>query len=165
MSTPEQEPGGGLRLTTRTQIGAAALTGAVLGYLLIGGFDLSNRAVPITPWSLPVMLAALAAAALGYSIALGRRVREARETIDPDTGVRALVIGKTLLMTGAVLAGGHLVYALRYVTSWSIEGPRERVIRGVVVALVAVVLALAGGRLERACVVPTDKDEDDDDAA
>lgn len=153
-----------MTLTTRSQMAVALLAGAVVGYLLVGGFDLSNKAVPITPWSLPTMLAALALAAFGYSRVLAHQLRTDRASLDPMAGVRAVVFGKTLLMTGLVTAGGHLVYALRFSGGWQVEGPRQRIIRGAVVCVVSLLLAGAGWVLERACVAPgSGKGEDADD--
>lgn len=162
MSTPNT-PGGQLGLTTRRQAVVMALVGAAIGYLVLGFFDLTNRTVPTTPWSMPMIFGALGIAALLYSQVLAKQVREARETLAHEAGVRALVFGKTLIATGLALAGWHVVYLLHFVGQWSVEGPRQRAIRGLVTVLVALVVAFAGWRMERACVVDNGSDEDDDD--
>lgn len=155
------EPRGQLGLTTRIQAVVMALVGGAMGYLVLGLFDLTDRPVPITPWSMPMIFGALAVAALLYGRVLARQVREARDTLDHEAGVRALVFGKTLLATGLALFGWHLVYLMHFVGRMQVEGPRERVIRGAVTAVVSLLVALAGWRLERACVVDVDDHEDE----
>ena len=64
-------------------------------------------------------------------------------------------------MTGALIAGGHVVYVMRYLQLFDAPLPSARVIQGTATIVTALLLAVAGGMLERACVVHDD-DEDDD---
>ncbi|MEL4358523.1 MULTISPECIES: DUF3180 domain-containing protein [unclassified Luteococcus] len=167
MSQPDapQLPGGrpgGLGLTTRRQAVISVMAGMVVGWFIVGTLQATGREVPITPWSLPLSLAALGAAAWVYARILRRQVAEQRGSLPHDSGVRALVLGKTMLMTGAVLAGGHLVYVLSYLGDWNIPNPRQRVIHGLLTILASAVFAVAGRDLERACVVPPGDDEPHD---
>lgn len=160
---PGDTPPGGLGLTTRRQAAISVMAGMLVGWFIVGTLQATGRVVPITPWSLPLMLTALGAAALVYARVLRRQVAERRGDLPHESGVRALVLGKTMLMTGAVLAGGHLVYALVYLGSWSIPAPRERVIHGLVTIAASAIFALAGRELERACLVPPGEDGPEDD--
>ncbi|MEL4503693.1 DUF3180 domain-containing protein [Luteococcus sp. H138] len=157
---------GGLGLTTRRQAVISVMAGMLLGWFIVGTLQATGQLVPVTPWSLPLVLGALGAAALVYARVLRRQVADRRGDLPHESGVRALVLGKTMLMTGAVLAGGHLVYVLVYLGSWSIPAPRQRVIHGLVTILASAIFALAGRELERACLVPPgyDGSETDEDA-
>jgi len=145
--------------TSGRQLVVAALAGAVVGYFIIGTFELTGNSVPITPWSLPMTLVALAVAAAIYAVRLSRRVRDKHRDIDPGEGVRALVLGKTMLLSGAILLGGHLVYVGSFLGQLDIPSPRQRVIHGGVTVVLALAFSVAGWLLERACRVP---DADDD---
>lgn len=164
LQDPEQ-PEGGLGLTTGRQALTAVLAGAVLGWFIVGTLQAMGSTVPVTPWSLALVMGALGAAAWVYSRVLRRQVAESRGALPHESGVRALVMGKTMLMTGAILGGGHLVYALVFLRSWSIPTPRERVIHGAAAILASIVFGLAGRELERACLVPPGQGTQDDDEA
>ncbi|HIW30442.1 MAG TPA: DUF3180 domain-containing protein [Candidatus Luteococcus avicola] len=155
---------GRLGLTTRMQAIVMTLVGGAFGYLVLGLFDLTNRTIPVTPWSMPMIFFALAVAALLYSRGLARQVREARDSLEHEAGLRALVLGKTLIATGLALTGWHLVYLMHFVGQWSVEGPRQRIIRGLTTVLVSALVAFAGWRLERACLVDPGDDDPDGEA-
>lgn len=154
-SSDQDEPKGprpgALSVTTPQQIMASVLSGAVIGYLLLITFDVFNAVPPVVPWSVPIVLVVIAIPALWYAKRLGGRLEQ--RMVPPDEGVRALVMGKSMLMTGAVLAGGHLVYVLKWIAQLDIPGPRDRVIHGAVTLVISVVFAVVGGALERACIV------------
>lgn len=161
-----QDPGrpeGGLGLTTGRQALTSVLAGAVLGWFIVGTMQAMGSTVPVTPWSLSLVLGALGLAAWAYSRVLRRQVAETRAALPHESGVRALVMGKTMLMTGAILGGGHLVYVLVFLRNWSIPTPRERVLHGLAAIVASVVFALAGRELERACVVPPGEDPEDEE--
>lgn len=156
MSSPSPE---GLGLTPHRQIAASELAGMVVGYFLVGTMQWRGMTVPVTPWSLPLMLAALAAAGVVYARVLAAQVARNRASVSAHTAVLALVLGKTMLMTGAIVAGGHLVYVLANVGRWSVPMPRERVVHGTVTIVAAALFALSGRLLEKACIVPGHGDE------
>lgn len=150
-------PQGNLTLTTPVQAVVAALAGAVAGYFIIGTLRWFDSPVPVTPWSLPVVFVALAIASFVYARRLRIQVAEARADVTPDFGVLALVLGKTLLMTGAVMAGGHALYVGVYLGQWDAPLPRQRTIHGLVVLGCSLLCAWAGYVLERACLVSRDQ--------
>ncbi|GAA1392133.1 DUF3180 domain-containing protein [Luteococcus peritonei] len=163
MSQPATPGGGRLGLTTRRQVVVAALLGAVVGYFVIGTLRARDISVPPSPWSLMVTLVLLAAAALMIAPVLRRRILTERSLVSPETGLLALVSGKSLLMMGAALAGGHVVYVLATLDSLHVPISRERAIRGAVVLALSLGVGWAGSRLEKACVVPGDDHENDDE--
>ncbi|WP_420176903.1 DUF3180 domain-containing protein [Luteococcus sp. OSA5] len=160
--SPELDPGD-LRPTTGRQTATSVLAGMVVGWFIIGTMQALGSAVPVLPWSLPLVLGALGIAALVYSVVLRRQVELARGSLSPEAGVRALVLGKTMLMTGAIMAGGHVVYVLANVGSWDVPAPRMRVLRGLWTILAGAVFGWAGHRLERACIVDDGPDETQDE--
>ena len=147
-----------LGLTTARQAVVAVLAGAVVCWLMLLGFDLSGGFPPVVPWSLPITLALLAIAVAIYSRVLPRR-REHHKA-GPHESFAALGIGKAIVMTGAALAGGHVVYVMRYLQLFDAPLPSQRVIQGAVTIIVSILLAGAGYLLERACIVRDDDDED-----
>lgn len=142
---------GKLGLTTSQQMMAAVLCGAFFCYLALTAFNAFGAVPPTVPWSLPIMLICAALVTFGYARAVLKKIE--RRLISPDEGVRAVVLAKSMLMTGCVLAGWHLVYVLKWIASMDIPGPRERVIHGAVTLVAAIVFAVAGAVLERACLV------------
>lgn len=156
-----------LTVTTVRQLVIAALAGVVFGWFLIETLDLADQTVPITPWTLPLMLTALAVAAFLYGRRLRTRIK-GREWVESVEGVRALVLGKTMAMTGATLAGGHALYVLMNLARFDAPTPRQRVIHGVAAIIASIACLLAGWYLERSCVRPDDdleRDAADSDAS
>lgn len=117
---------------------------------------------PLVPWTGPitVLIIGLAVGALAY--ALHQRLQVHRIRIEPRLAVAWLAVGKAAALVGALLAGGYLGFGMRFVTQLSIEAPRERVIRSAVAVACGIGVAVAGLRVERACQVPDNDDEDSD---
>ncbi|HSN44193.1 MAG TPA: DUF3180 domain-containing protein [Propionibacteriaceae bacterium] len=150
-----------LTVTTGRQLVIAALSGAVFGWFLIETLGLADQTVPVTPWSLPLMLGALAVAAAVYGRRLRARIQDRREWVESVEGVRALVLGKTMAMTGSALAGGHAIYVLVNLSRFDAPTPRQRVVHGLVAIVAAAASGAAGWYLERSCVRPDDDFERD----
>ena len=134
----------------------AALAGAVVGYFIISAFDLTNNFPPVVPWTVPSLLAVMAIAAWIYARALPKRIEGGH--VSGIEGVRALVIGKSMVMTGAALAGGHAVYVGRWIGQLAATTPAGRVYLGSVTIVASLLMALAGYLLEKACIVNNDDD-------
>lgn len=154
MSQPRPKLG----LTTVRQTLVAALAGAVVGFFIVGGFDLAGQFPPVVPWSVPAILVIMAGGAWLYARSLPKRIEEGK--VSGIEGVRALVIGKSMVMTGAVLAGGHAVYVGRYIRHLDAAQPAQRVYLGAATILASLLLALAGFALEKACIVKVDSEGD-----
>lgn len=156
MSSNEPRPK--LGLTTPRQGVISVLAGAIVGGLLILGFEAAGSFPPVVPWSVPILLVVLAVGTVIYSRALPKRIEEKR--VSPQEGMAALAVGKSMIMTGALFAGAHIVYVMRYLSMFQAPLPSARVIQGGATIVAALLLAGAGALLERACVV---RDDDEDD--
>lgn len=148
-----------LGLTTGRQAMVAVLAGALVSALLLAAFELTGNFPPVVPWSVPILFIVLAVGVFIYARMLPKRLEERK--VDSQEAVAALSIGKSAIMTGALIAGGHVVYVMRYLQLFDAPLPSARVIQGTATIVTALLLAVAGGMLERACVVHDD-DEDDD---
>ena len=80
----------GLAPTTGRQIVVAALAGAVVGWMILGVFDLLNVFPPVVPWTVPALLLLLAASAFIYARALPKRLEQRR--VPSEEAVRAMVM-------------------------------------------------------------------------
>lgn len=138
----------------------SVLSGAIVAGLLIVGFETAGAFPPVVPWSVPILLTGLAIVTALYSRALPKRIEERR--LAPQEGVVALAVGKSMIMTGALFAGGHIVYVMRYVSMFDAPLPSQRVIQGGATIVAALLLAGAGALLERACLISGDDDEGDE---
>ncbi|QCV88079.1 DUF3180 domain-containing protein [Acidipropionibacterium jensenii] len=156
---PEPEPSGDLRPTDRRAVVVAALCGAVVGWFVLSVFFLTEAMVPILPWSLPVILAVVAIGVWIDARVLSRKVHDPHREVSPTEGLVSLALGKSVVLTGAALAGACIVYIITFVRQVAIPYPRQRVITGSVTAVVCVLLGLAGWVLERACRVPPDGED------
>lgn len=117
---------------------------------------------PMVPWTGPITLLIIGLVVGALAYALHQRLQVHRIRIEPRLAVGWLAVGKAAALVGALLAGGYLGFGLRFVTELSIEAPRERVIRSAVAVACGIGTVIAGLRVERACEVPADDDEDDD---
>lgn len=146
--------------TTPRQAAIAAGVGAVLGFFLISLFDLVQGYAPVVPWSLPGIVLLLAVGVWIYARYFPKRLEEGR--VSSEEGFGAIVVAKSVIMTGAVLAGGHAVYVAWYLPQLGAPQPLTRVIVGSTTIIVSLLLAWAGYILERACTVDTGSSEDDE---
>lgn len=147
-----------LGLTTGRQAMVAVLAGALVSALLLAAFELTGNFPPVVPWSVPILFVVLAVGVFVYARMLPKRLEERK--VDSQEAVAALSIGKSAIMTGALIAGGHVVYVMRYLQLFDAPLPSARVIQGTATIVTALLLAVAGGMLERACVVHDDEDDD-----
>ena len=147
----------GLAPTTGRQIVVAALAGAVVGWMILGVFDLLNVFPPVVPWSVPTLLLPSASAAFIYTHPWANLAKQG--LAHPQEAVRAMVMAKSLIMTGALLAGGHAVYVGRWLSLMAAELPAARVWNGAVTIVTAAICVLAGWLLERACMIDGDGDD------
>ncbi|MHA6512659.1 DUF3180 domain-containing protein [Tessaracoccus sp. Z1128] len=148
-----------LGLTTARQAVISVLAGAVICALILLGFEAAGSFPPVVPWSVPLLMVALAVGVAVYARLLPKRIHEHR--VEPQESVAALAIGKSMIMTGAVLAGAHVVYVARYLQLFDAPLPSARVVQGAATIVASLLLAGAGALLERACVVRDDDDDDD----
>ncbi|HMR50752.1 MAG TPA: DUF3180 domain-containing protein [Arachnia sp.] len=150
-----------LGLTTGRQTVTAVLSGAVVGYLVVSLFEMTGGFPPIVPWSVPIVVFVLSVAGFVYAKTLPKRLDGKR--VSSREALAALVSAKAMIMTGAILAGGHVVYVMRYIQMMHAPSPSARVVHGSVTIVASLILAGVGAVLERACVVPEGPDDDDED--
>ena len=152
-----------LGLTTARQAVVAVLAGAVVCFLILGAYGLANSFPPVVPWSVPILFVALAVAVAIYSRILPTRLEQRR--VSSQEAVAALGIGKSAIMTGALFAGAHVVYVMRYIQQFDAALPSQRVVQGAATIATALLLAGAGALLERACVIHGDDDDEGNGSA
>lgn len=147
-----------LGLTTAKQAVVAVASGAVVCGMILLGFEAAGAFPPVVPWTVPGLLVILAVAVVIYSRALPKRLEERR--VSAQEAFVALGVGKAMIMTGALFAGGHVVYVMRYLQLFQAPLPSARVVQGIATIVAALLLAGAGALLERACVVKGDDGDD-----
>ncbi|WP_158600413.1 DUF3180 domain-containing protein [Tessaracoccus antarcticus] len=148
-----------LSLTTPRQVALSALSGAVFAGLILAAFDLFATFPPVVPWSVPAVLLVMAVGAWIYARGMPDRLEN--HTLSGLEAVRALIVAKSMVMTGAVLAGGHAVYVGRFVGTLMAEQPAARALHGAGTIIASLLLALAGWTLEKACIISVDDDSDE----
>lgn len=139
----------------------AATAGALLALLLITGFAAAQAYVPIVPWTVPAVLVVLAIGTWIYARALPKRIDDGE--VSAAEGLRALVVAKSMVVTGAAMAGGFAVYVGRFIRSMEVMQQAQRVYLGAATIIASLLLAWAGFMLEKACVVNLDDPDDDID--
>ena len=153
-------PTGGVDLTPRRSLVAAALIGAALGWLVVVTANAFDLLPPRIPWSAPVGLVVFAALVGALAWSTHQRLQVRRERMEPRRAVAFLVLGKASALAGALVAGGYLGFALNFLTRLDAATPRDRVIRSAVAVVAGIVLMAGGLLLERACKVPGSDDDD-----
>lgn len=131
---------------------AWVLVGVAVGWAWHAAADTISHARPVG-WLQTFVLWFLAALLGGLALMTRRAVRDLAGTIDPERMVNRLVLGRACTIAGALLAGGHLGYAI----PWWTGNPDLRLERVGIAGLAALggLLVLLGGKLlEWACRVP-----------
>ena len=156
---PPGAPRRKMTLTTPVQVAISAVSGAVFCVVLFLVLDLVNAFPPVVPWTVPGVLVVMAVAAWVFARSVPRRLEE--RSLSSAEAVAVLLVAKSMVMTGAVLAGGHAVYVGRFVGALAAEQPAARVLHGSATILASLLLAVAGWTLEKACIVSVDDDSDE----
>jgi small-conductance mechanosensitive channel len=160
---PEQPSSGSVTLTPWRALLVAALFGGLAGWLVVVTANAFDVLPPRIPWTAPIGLAVFAALVGALAWSTHQRLQVRRERMEPQRAVAFLALGKASALAGAAVAGGYLGFALMFLTRIDAATPRDRVIRAAVAVVAGVGLMIAGLRLERACKVPDDEDEDQPD--
>lgn len=125
----------------------AVASGAVFAFATLKIYDLLSAYPPVVPLSVPVLLGVLAIAGFVYGARLPTRLEERR--ISAKEAFIAVVAGKSMVVTGAVMAGAHTVYVMRYLGQIEAATPLQRVLHGAGVIVASVLLAAAGWLIEK----------------
>lgn len=140
-----------LALTTPRQTVIAVIAGAIVSWLVLSLYDALADFPPVVPWTVPAVLAVLGIGGIVYGALLPKR-REDRKLGSQEAFI-ALVTGKAMIVTGAVVAGGHAVYVMKYIGSIPAATPLQRVIYGSATIVAALVMAWAGSLIEKNLVL------------
>lgn len=157
---PEHEPGGHPRPLGVGTVLVTLLIGVLLGWALVSLLELVDQPQPVTPWTMSALLVVLAIAALVAARRMRAALGSRKTRPSSETGVAALSAGRAMLVTGLLLAGGHVAYVVTQMTRLDIDLHRERLVGGSVAIVASALFAWAGSRLERACQIPRDGDAD-----
>lgn len=160
---PSGNEPGKLQLTTLRQMLVAGLCGFGIGWVLVATLEVFGQVTPLTPWSLLLVLGLVALGALVYAPWLKHRLRIDRSLVDHQEALIALVVGKMMALTGMVVGGAHLSYALLNLPRLEAALPMARLIRGLICVAVCLVFTFAGARLERVCLAKGGDDDDSDE--
>lgn len=147
-------------LTSWRVLAVAAGCGLVVAWLVSATVHAMGGVLMPVPVPLPTLLAALAVAVGVYARAFKRKVAAHDQMVSPTEGLVALVLGKTMTIMGALLIGGLLVY-VPDLARLSVPLPRSRAIMAGVTIVASALFGVAGGFLERACLVPRDSDDEE----
>lgn len=138
---------------------ALFVVGGLLGYAFARITIAVKGVAPQIQWTSVIVLLVAAAIVLVFANSTYRTLHRERRRMDANRAVRFLLMAKASALVGAIVAGGYLGFALPFVDQLDVRLPQERVLRSLCAAIAAVVLAVGGLLLERACRIPKDKDE------
>ncbi len=139
----------------------AAIVGAGLTFLIMFGVSAYALTMPSVPWTTPMLLFAGAVAAAVLARVTYVRNHVVRQRQDPRRALATLAIAKALMLGGALLTGGYIVFALFSVAHLDAPLPKQRLILGFITAAAAICLVISGWALERACRTPDDDENPD----
>jgi hypothetical protein len=149
-----------LSLTTPRQTVISVVAGALVSWLLLSAYDALAEFPPVVPWSVPIVLGLLGVLGILYAAFLPKRREEHR--LGAQEAFIALVTGKSFIITGAVVAGAHAVYVMKYLPMIAAASPMQRVVQGSGTILAGLLLALAGSLIEKHLVIKDPPDEGQD---
>ena len=141
----------------------AALVGAGVTFLILLVVSAYALTMPDVPWTTPMLMFAGAVAAAVLARVTYLRNHVVHQLQDPVRAVATLAIAKALLIGGALLTGGYVVFAFFSVGHLDAPLPRQRLVIGLVTTVASITLVVAGWALERACRTPEDDDDENPD--
>lgn len=152
-------PGGNVGPTRMSLLLGLSLIALVVGWAVRPLAVRAGGAAPTVGW-LPVLALILVAAILAGVAWLTYRslqtVHQRVPRIQPHQAVNRLVLAKACALTGAVVAGGYLGYALSWVGLTEAELGQQRLARSLIAGISGVAIVAASVLLERACRVTRD---------
>jgi len=150
-------PEGRLRPTPPRTVGGSVMVGLVAGWLFHPVADRFGNP-PVVSWLQPIALWFVAAVLLAAALVTHRALHVRREYLEPHRAVNRLVLARSCVVVGGLVAGGYAGYAV----SWlGVPGELadERILRSFVAAAAGVVIVVGALLLERACRVRNDREE------
>lgn len=165
MTQPPDGPGGpegpvgSVRPTTPAAPVLAGCLGLVAGWAIRPVALARDLAVPGVSWLQVLVLGFVAAVVTGTAWLTWRQLQVQRFRIEAHRAVNRLLLARSCILVGALLAGGYAGYAMSWLGIDS-EVADERMLRSGVAVLLAVALIAAAIWLERACRVRDDEGAD-----
>jgi hypothetical protein len=154
----DETPAGHLRPTSGGVVTAWAVAGLVGGWLLHPVAERLRGTAPIVTWVQPVGLALVAAIVGTTAYSTWRTVHVHQQRLEPHRAVNRLVLARSCVLVGALLAGGYFGYALSWV-GVDAELASQRAWRSALAGLAGVAIVVTSVLLERACRVRSDEEE------
>ncbi len=153
MSAPPGEPSpeGTLRPTGPATVGVTVMIGLVMGWLLHPVTDRLGTP-PVVSWLQPLTLAFVAAVLLAAAYATHRALHVRRDRLEPHQAVNRLVLARSCVVVGGLVAGGYFGYAVSWL-GLRAELADERILRSSLAGLAGVAIVIGALLLERACRV------------
>lgn len=142
--------------TRLSVLGAVALAGLAVGYLLTQLVDrYSSWLLPLS-WLTPGLMLFFAVLLLGAARTVRGWVTERRydRNMTPLRAARMLALAKAGAVFGAAATGGYLGVALAMLGTAASEYAMQNVWKGLATSLSAVAVILAALYLERSCIAP-----------
>jgi MFS family permease len=153
----EPQPDGRLRPTAPATVGGSVIAGLLAGWLL---HPVSDRfgTPPVVSWLQPLTLAFVAVVLLAAAYATHRSLHVRRDGLEPHQAVNRLVLARSCVVVGGLVAGGYFGYAVSWL-GLRAELADERILRSALAGLAGVVIVIGALLLERACRVRSDDEE------
>lgn len=151
-------PDGRLRPTSPAVVAAWVAVGLVGGWLLRPVAERLDGTAPVITWLQPLALYFVAVILGATAWITWRQLHVRRDCLEPHRAVNRLVLARSCVLVGALVAGGYAGYALTWAGVESDLGT-QRAWRSVVAAAGGVVIVITAVLLERACRVPGDDSE------
>jgi len=120
----------------------------------------ADGTVPQISWLASILLALAALLVGGLAWNTWKSLHRERQRMASAHALRLLALAKAGITVGAVVAGYYGGFAVAFLDSLDIALGRERVIHSAAAAVASVLLVIASMLLERACVIPTDGDDE-----
>lgn len=159
MTQAPDGPVGSVRPTTPAGPVVLGCLGLVAGWSIRPLALAQDVAVPGVSWLQVLVLGFVAAVVVGTAWLTWRQLQVQRFRLEAHRAVNRLLLARSCILVGALLAGGYAGYAMSWLGVDS-EVAGERMLRSGVAVLLAVALIAGAIWLERACRVRDDEDAD-----
>lgn len=151
--------------TTPSWVAIAAAMGAGVAWVVLTALQRGGQSLPqVEPLSW-ISVALIAAGIAALAVTTSRARRDRPDALDPRQAVNRLLLGKTSILAGAGLGAAYVVLVVLATPAWPAPMAQSRVVNGAIAAALCAAWALAGWSLERACRLPDDPDETDEESA
>ena len=149
-----------MRRTPMLRVLGLVVVGFAVGRLTPPLIIRADGTVPQISWLAAVLLSLAALLVGGLAWSTWQSLHKKQQRMTSAHALRLLALAKAGIAVGSVVAGFYGGYAVAFVDAWTTELGQERVIHSAAAALASALLVIASLLLERACVVPSDGEDD-----